>query len=87
MKVFLANLIPLIDPGSHKRIISRDLAWVCPAGVWDELVEKEDFEPTEKMNAEFKYLNEGLIIPIYGSDVVRIIKWGKQFLKEIKGES
>ena len=50
-----------------------------------EIVEKNpDFEPTEEMNNVFRELNEGLIIPIEGYDVIRVILAAREYAAEIR---
>ena len=63
----------------------------CPS-VWPEdLTERvargESPEITEAMQKEFKSLNQGLIIPIEGTDVIEVIRLAKEFLAEANKES
>ena len=56
----------------------------CPS-VWPEdlperVAKGEKPEVTEAMKGEFKSLNEGLLLPIDGSDIVEIIRLAKEFL-------
>lgn len=58
----------------------------CPS-VWPENLpnlvdEGKAPEVTKAMNKEFRSLNEGLLIPIEGGEVVEIIRLAKQFLEE-----
>ena len=47
-----------------------------------EILEKDDFEPTDEQTAHFGSLNSKLFVPISGYDVAEIIELAKQFLSE-----
>ena len=44
-----------------------------------ELVEKDGFEPSEILLNALTEMNENLIIPLYGYDVIRVIKAAREY--------
>ena len=44
-----------------------------------ELVEKDGFEPSEMLLNALIEMNENLIIPLYGFDVIRVIKAAREY--------
>ena len=48
-----------------------------------ERVEKDDdYEMTDEMHKAFWELNEGLIMPLYGYDIVRVILAAREYIEE-----
>ena len=45
-----------------------------------EIVEKNpDYEITPEMNDAFQEINEGLIMPLFGSDIIEIIRLAREY--------